>query len=270
MYYNKESSLNHDYYNAYGHTNREEKRSEILNTIIKLLAIVLLLSFILFGYIFVVKEQSLPAVPATESSSLPIYQPKQEEAVAPSRSSLSNQELIQIAQMVMRELDQHALIKSTPEATSPKVNLQDDDSYAQALLDQETDHLESTPLDALAMKNINVEKHIEKHLPTQKNHYNKVVIQPKEKLQKSDLLQLSSELENTLNEDSYTQEIRKELKVRSNEMRIIVVKKGDTLSKIAYRAYKDYNQYPKILRANPEVIQNPDQIFVGQRLRIPI
>ena len=52
-------------------------------------------------------------------------------------------------------------------------------------------------------------------------------------------------------------------------MCVIVVKKGDTLSRIAKRAYGDYNAYPKIFSANPEIIKNPDQIYEGMRFRIP-
>lgn len=44
---------------------------------------------------------------------------------------------------------------------------------------------------------------------------------------------------------------------------------GDTLSKIAARFYGDGNLYPKIFEANREVIKDPDQIFVGQKIRIP-
>jgi len=53
-------------------------------------------------------------------------------------------------------------------------------------------------------------------------------------------------------------------------MRIIMVKDGDSLSKIAKRAYGSYDSYIKIFEANPEIIKNPNEIFVGQRLRIPI
>jgi len=44
---------------------------------------------------------------------------------------------------------------------------------------------------------------------------------------------------------------------------------GDTLSKIAKQFYGDANAYPKIFEANREVIKDPDQIFVGQKIRIP-
>lgn len=45
---------------------------------------------------------------------------------------------------------------------------------------------------------------------------------------------------------------------------------GDTLSKIAKQFYGDAMAYPKIFEANKEVIQDPDLIFVGQKIRIPL
>ena len=46
--------------------------------------------------------------------------------------------------------------------------------------------------------------------------------------------------------------------------------KGDTLSAIAKRHYGDASQYPRIFEANHEVIKDPDLIFVGQKIRIPL
>jgi nucleoid-associated protein YgaU len=47
------------------------------------------------------------------------------------------------------------------------------------------------------------------------------------------------------------------------------IKSGDTLSKIAKRVYGDAMQYTKIFEANREVIEDPDKIYVGQKIRIP-
>jgi nucleoid-associated protein YgaU len=49
-----------------------------------------------------------------------------------------------------------------------------------------------------------------------------------------------------------------------------VIQSGDTLSKIAKRYYGDAMKYPRIFEANREVIQDPDKIFVGQKIRIPL
>jgi len=48
-----------------------------------------------------------------------------------------------------------------------------------------------------------------------------------------------------------------------------VVKKGDTLSKIAKEYYGDASLYPQIFEANRDVLKDPNKIQVGQKLRIP-
>jgi hypothetical protein len=52
--------------------------------------------------------------------------------------------------------------------------------------------------------------------------------------------------------------------------RIHVVASGDTLSKIARDNYGDSSLFTRIVRANPLVISDPNQIFVGQQLKVPI
>jgi len=111
------------------------------------------------------------------------------------------------------------------------------------------------------------------------NHYNKVVVSSNEALNNTsnnELTQLQNSMNDTLKENNqssedsdYSKAISKEVTVRSNEMRVIIVQKGDTLSKIAKKAYGNYDDYIKIFKANPEVVKNPDEIYVGQRLRIP-
>lgn len=45
---------------------------------------------------------------------------------------------------------------------------------------------------------------------------------------------------------------------------------GDTLSGIAKKYLGNAMDYPKIFEANREVIKDPDKIFVGQKIRIPM
>jgi nucleoid-associated protein YgaU len=49
-----------------------------------------------------------------------------------------------------------------------------------------------------------------------------------------------------------------------------VIKSGDTLSAIAQRFYGKGSEYPRIFEANREVIKNPDLIYPGQKIRIPM
>lgn len=45
---------------------------------------------------------------------------------------------------------------------------------------------------------------------------------------------------------------------------------GDTLSGIAKKYYGKGSAYMRIFEANREVIKDPDKIYVGQKIRIPI
>ncbi len=57
---------------------------------------------------------------------------------------------------------------------------------------------------------------------------------------------------------------------QSEKVLFYVIEKGDTLSKLAKKYYGDAMSYPKIFKANTEVIKDPDKIFVGQKIRIPM
>lgn len=48
-----------------------------------------------------------------------------------------------------------------------------------------------------------------------------------------------------------------------------VIKSGDTLWGIAAEFLGNGSKYPEIFEANKEVIEDPDKIFVGQKIRIP-
>jgi nucleoid-associated protein YgaU len=49
-----------------------------------------------------------------------------------------------------------------------------------------------------------------------------------------------------------------------------VIKSGDTLSAISQKFYGKGSAYPRIFEANREVIKNPDLIYPGQKIRIPM
>ncbi|MBI4742930.1 MAG: LysM peptidoglycan-binding domain-containing protein [Betaproteobacteria bacterium] len=70
--------------------------------------------------------------------------------------------------------------------------------------------------------------------------------------------------------DAFVASIKPETRVREAETRTITVRKGDTLSAIAQRAYGDAAQFMKIFEANPRVLTSPDHIFPDQVLRVPL
>ena len=47
------------------------------------------------------------------------------------------------------------------------------------------------------------------------------------------------------------------------------IEKGDSLSKIAKKFYGDPMKYKELFEANREVIEDPDKIFPGQKIRVP-
>ncbi|MCQ2997042.1 peptidoglycan-binding protein LysM [Pseudomonas syringae] len=51
--------------------------------------------------------------------------------------------------------------------------------------------------------------------------------------------------------------------------KFVRVEKGDTLSAISLRVYKDPNKYQKIFEANKPMLKDVDKIYPGQVLRIP-
>ncbi len=58
--------------------------------------------------------------------------------------------------------------------------------------------------------------------------------------------------------------------VEEVQVEYYVIQSGDTLSKLAKKYYGDPMAYERIFEANREVIQDPDLIFVGQKIRIPL
>jgi len=57
---------------------------------------------------------------------------------------------------------------------------------------------------------------------------------------------------------------------QTEEVLYYEIVKGDSLWKIAQNIYGDGNAYKKILAENLEVIKDPDLIFPGQKIRLPM
>jgi len=109
------------------------------------------------------------------------------------------------------------------------------------------------------------------------DHYNKVVIDKNnDNYNSKNIDNISKQIGSIVDDitqnrpnSNYTNIIKKEVVIREDAMRVIVVKRGDTLSKISLRAYGTVKGYQKIFEANRELIKNPNHIYVGQRLRVP-
>jgi nucleoid-associated protein YgaU len=58
-------------------------------------------------------------------------------------------------------------------------------------------------------------------------------------------------------------------KAQNARPQMYTVKPGDTLSKISKQFYGNSNDYMRIFNANKDKLKDPDQIQVGQELKIP-
>jgi nucleoid-associated protein YgaU len=202
-----------------------------------------------------------------------------------SNDKMNPEDIANIVQMVMQKMnkDKNKELTSSQSTTSPSTTKPIEDSSDQfqdskllkSLSDSEVDSLSSISddIDTIAEKDNN-KKASNSDKP---NTYNKVILDDKVGNSSDELSKLSDEISNVIDTEesklkdntNYTQSITKEAKTRKKEMRYITVKKGDTLGKIAKRAYGNVMEYKKIYEANPDIVRRPDKIYVGQRLRVP-
>ncbi|CAA6820633.1 MAG: Ferric siderophore transport system, periplasmic binding protein TonB [uncultured Sulfurovum sp.] len=269
MYYNSNSN---DYYNSYKKElaeleayRKEESIHKIIKLILSVLALILLgiATFYLYKYYnpMLKKEQV-----STQNQALPAIIIREDEL--PQSIQLRESDM-----QTTKNIQRNATDTTKQSKLISNMSEQDIARIVKVIMTQINNQNElplEAQLKAIAHKNFET-KSLE-----QTNHYNKVVLTKNAmtEVQNASLLELSEKLNSIICEPStknsnYTQSIQKEVAFRQNEMRIIIVKRGDTLSKIAQKAYGSPDDYPKIFVANPEIIKNPNQIFIGQRLRIP-
>ncbi len=196
-----------------------------------------------------------------------------------SGKGLSQEELATIAKLVAQELAKSKVVTKavaqTPQARQVQNTAPQSDAALVASLQQaDTDTLKESNVNTNSIKSSNVKASSSKKVDT----FNKVVVQQKAN-KNDDLAKLSSEIDTILQTEDvqkhkknlkYKKVLDKEANVRAGELRFIVVKKGDTLSSIAYRAYGRASAYTKIYRANPDLVKNPNRIYVGMKLRVPV
>ncbi len=58
--------------------------------------------------------------------------------------------------------------------------------------------------------------------------------------------------------------------IEQERVEYYIIQKGDSLSKIAKEYYGNAMEYPRLFEANREVIEDPDLIYPGQKIRIPL
>jgi len=184
------------------------------------------------------------------------------------QGKMSPSEIAAVVAAVMQQMKQE---KSTDKSTD-SVDVKENSLLIDELSDSAVDSVSADLIKELEGVDISENTKIDNG-EKQIDVYNKVNVQD---VSGADTLsqlskQISSVIAEGVNKDkatNYTQSLKSEVTVRTNEMRIIRVKKGDTLGKIAKRAYGNVMEYKRIYTANPEVTR-PDRIYIGQKLRIP-
>ncbi len=186
-------------------------------------------------------------------------------AVTTTQGKMSPEEIAAVVAAVMQQMNQ---VNKSTSSTAIKQDI----TLMNELSDSEVDSVSEDLIKELEGMDISENTKID-NSEKQVDVYNKVNVQ--DVSGEDTLSQLSNEINSVIKEGiekdttvTYTQSLKSEVNVRKNEMRIIVVRKGDTLGRIAKRAYGNVMAYEKIYRANPEVTR-PDRIYIGQKLRIP-
>lgn len=274
MYYNSNRSSN-DYYNAYKREIAElhaYRKEEALHKTVKwVLSLITLVVFILGGvflYHHFQEEQTLPSIVVNEHE-LP-------QSIQLRGSYTQTEEYLQA--------NATDTLKS-PKPSKPIVISEASPSVGEHMNEKDIELIVQIIMSQMQVKKeLSLEQELEEaetrvyatKTLKETNHFNKVILNQTKtaNVQNTSLMELSESLDALISEteiidSNYNDELNEELLLRQQEMRYIVVQKGDTLSKIAKRAYGESDAYPKIFAANPEILNNPNHIFVGQRLRIP-
>jgi len=195
-----------------------------------------------------------------------------------SSKGLSQEELAKIAQLVAQELSKTKAVQKANSANSSNsaiASRKKDDALVASLQQAEADTLNDTKVDT---SNIKQGGKVSASSSKKVDTFNKVVVEKKSGGD-DELSKLSAEIDTILQSEDVQKEKQnlkfkkafdKEANVRASELRFIVVRNGDTLSSIAYRAYGRASAYTKIYRANPDLVKNPNRIYVGMKLRVPM
>lgn len=190
--------------------------------------------------------------------------------------ALSQADLAKIAALVAKELQKSKVVSASAaanEKTSSGTNKKDAALVA-SLQNAKVDTLKEQQVSSGEL-NTNVKASSSKKVDT----FNKVVVAKQQGSADDELAKLSQEIDTIVQSQEATQKgentqtqaaLLEEAKYRQKEMRFIVVKQGDTLSSIAYKAYGKASSYTKIYKANPDLVKNPNRIYIGMKLRVPV
>ncbi len=282
--FSKKQNIEDDFMGYNTNNNSNEKQSNGgLATVIQFLIIFVLVGVIVvggvFGYKYMQKSMITQNVNiAKQNRSTVEIQPIIAPALVVNEQKMYTVEQMQeIVQMMMAKIDKKnsAIAQEHEQNTQLQHNNQNsiDDNGLIASLDSiEVDQMKDLVIDNQDISDTS--QKAKSNSNDKVDRYNKVVVD-NTLIDAYDLAgQITSVIENLQQTESkkstYTQSISNEVSTRENEMRVIVVKKGDTLSMISKRAYGSVMSYDILVQANQDLIKNPNRIYIGQRLRVPL
>jgi len=232
VYYGKSYNIYESNYNS-----GIDLKNQYLTLILKILLITILMGVIYFGYLYISNIRDSIIEQRVEKA-IPI----KPQCV----TELTTKDITKIVSIVVEKLKRDR-----------KENLSDSD-YSKELLKYRISSTKKRDI-----KGVDIYIKAKDGKGEEKSSANRILIEDGQKI-------FSIPIDDTIKKDKYTKSIEKELETRKDAMKIIVVRRGDNLSKIAKRAYGNSNGYIKILKANPHILKNPNLIYVGQKLRIPL
>jgi nucleoid-associated protein YgaU len=198
-------------------------------------------------------------------------------ASATGTKKLSQEEMAKIAQLVAKELakSQKKTKAKVENGNVAKGGSNSEDALVKSLQEASTDTLQAQKVDVNSVSKSSAKAGSSKK---KVDTFNKVVVK-KNNNKDDEFAKLSSEIDNILAQDEVKEnkanraikaQLQDVVKDRKKEMRYIVVREGDTLSSLAHRAYGRASAYIKIYKANPELVKNPNRIYKGMKLRVPV
>jgi|AAUQ01.1.fsa_nt_gi nucleoid-associated protein YgaU len=201
-------------------------------------------------------------------------------------AKISPEDIANIVQLVMIRMKEESKkadkngsksAKKDDNKTLADTNATDDVKLFQSLTEAKVDTLEDKSKDEVNISKEDTTKEAKEDGIDIKDTYNKIHVRCDTK-NSDELNKLSNKMLSITKNDEklsksnnsdYATKLNEEVKQRKKEMRYVIVKKGDTLGKIAKRVYGNVMAYKKIYEANPDILKRPDKIYIGQKLRVP-
>ncbi len=197
-------------------------------------------------------------------------------ASATENMKLSQKDLQKIAALVAEQLSKQEIkIKNKEKINNQeKSNMSSEEELVKSLQAASTDTLKENKI---AFNSMDIDNNRKINNTKKLDTFNKVIIKENNSNENDEFVKLSKEIDDILQtedvkkvEQKENKKFRNIVETRTKELRFIIVKPGDTLSSLARRAYGKASAYVKIYKANPDLIKNPNKIYIGQKLRVPV